>query len=110
MSNRDRAAHLIMEAARESEVPTETAINAVEALANAGLLAPDLPEPDREDDRKGAAWYLNTQIGYIASGGPVIDVYGLSCQRQSFRLTFTKEEAEITAHGFLAAAKYQEEA
>ncbi|OFQ48121.1 hypothetical protein [Corynebacterium sp. HMSC076D02] len=43
MSNRDRAAHLIMEAARESEVPTETAINAVEALANAGLLAPDLP-------------------------------------------------------------------
>ena len=46
MSNRDRAAHLIMEAARESEVPTETAINAVEALADAGLLAPDLPKED----------------------------------------------------------------
>lgn len=58
MSNRDRAAHLIMEAARESEVPTETAINAVEALANAGLLAPDLPAPDRDmRDPKWQALY-----------------------------------------------------
>lgn len=44
MTNRDRAAHLIMEAARQSELPTETAVNAVEALAKAGLLADDLPE------------------------------------------------------------------
>lgn len=41
MTNFDRAAHLIMEAARESELPTETAVNAVEALAQAGLIAPD---------------------------------------------------------------------
>lgn len=46
MSNLDQAAHLIMEAARQSELPTETAVNAVEALAKAGLLAPDLPEED----------------------------------------------------------------
>ena len=109
MTNYDRALEVLEAARRPGDLrihPTD----AVEALAQVGLLAPDLPEPDRENDLQGAVWYLNTQIGYIASGGPVIDVYGLSHQRQSFRLTFTKEEAEITAHGFLAAAKYQEEA
>ena len=111
MSNVEKAAQVIRDL---SEVDGETigyahAHNIATYLADAGLLMPDLLGPDRENDREGAVWYLNTQIGYIASGGAVIDAYGLSHQRQSFRLTLTKEEAEVTAHGFLAAAKYQEE-
>lgn len=46
MNKLNQAAHLIMEAARESEIPTETAVNAVEALVQAGLLTPELPKPD----------------------------------------------------------------
>lgn len=46
MDKLNQAAHLIMEAARESEIPTETAVNAVEALVQAELLTPKLPKPD----------------------------------------------------------------
>lgn len=105
MTDLDQAAQVIALCAQKGYGPYLTA----ETLADYGLLAPDLPEPDRENDRQGAVWYLNTQIGYIASGGPVIDVYGLSHQRQSFRLTFTKEEAEDAAHKLLAAAQYAKE-
>jgi len=112
MSNVDKAAKVIDQWTQEgyelnSAVGSPHAI--AERLANAGLLAPDLPEPDREDDRKGAVWYLNGQIGYIGGGGPVIDVYGLSHQRQSFRLTLTEEEAESTALTLLAAVQYAKE-
>lgn len=110
MSNRDRAAHLIMEAARESEVPTETAINAVEALANAGLIMPDLPEPSRGMTPRGAVWYLNTPIGDIRRAGEDIVAFGHDCQEKSFRLVLTVPETEVIAHTLLAAVNYQEEA
>lgn len=105
MSKQDRAAKAIKFAAARGYTPEQIAT----LLNELNLIAPDLPEPDRENDREGAEWYLNGQIGYIVGGGPVIEVYCLSHQRQSFRLTFTKEEAEPTALTLLAAAQYAEE-
>ena len=50
----------VLEAARR---PGEIRIHphdAVEALAKAGLIMPDLPEPSRGMTPRGAVWYLNT--------------------------------------------------
>lgn len=60
MTNRSKAAHLITEAARESELPTEVAVNAVEALQQAGLLAPErmIPHPRPPKDVHQPAWAL----------------------------------------------------
>lgn len=110
MTNFDCAAHLIMEAARESELPTETAVNAVEALAKAGLIMPDLPEPSRGMTPRGAVWYLNTPIGDIRRAGEDIVAFGHDCQDKPFRLVLNEAEADTIARTLLAAAKYQEEA
>lgn len=109
MSKQDQAAHLIMEAARASELPTETAVNAVEALAKAGLLVPDLPEPDRAVDSDEAEWCLPGQISVIARIADRIEVFGLTPNRQRFHLSLTDMEAEAAAHTLLAAADYSEE-
>ncbi|MDK7048711.1 hypothetical protein QP324_09000 [Corynebacterium sp. UMB0012] len=60
MTNRNKAANLITEAARESELPTEVAVNAVEALQQAGLLAPErmIPYPRPPKDVHQPAWAL----------------------------------------------------
>ena len=74
MTNFDRAAHLIMEAARESELPTETAVNAVEALAKAGLIMPDLPEP-KEIDHRVYRWNsTHTRAAYDIRSGAAEEV------------------------------------
>lgn len=57
MHKLNQAAHLIMEAARESEIPTETAVNVIEALVQAGLLTPELPTPDHH--MHDAQWQKN---------------------------------------------------
>lgn len=70
MTNLNQAAHLIMEAARESELPTETAVNAVEALANAGLLAPELPAPTH--DMRDPKWQKEYEAAWDNPHAPSI--------------------------------------
>lgn len=99
----------VLEAARR---PGEIRIHphdAVEALAKAGLIMPDLPEPSRGMTPRGAVWYLNTPIGDIRRAGEDIVAFGHDCQEKSFRLVLTVPETEVIAHTLLAAVNYQEE-
>lgn len=108
MLNYDRALE-VLEAARR---PGEHRIHphdAVEALAKAGLLATDLPEPDRCVDSDEAEWYLPGQISVIARIADRISIFGLTPNRQRFHLSLTDMEAEYAAHTLLAAANYREE-
>ncbi|OFT33348.1 hypothetical protein HMPREF3169_07800 [Corynebacterium sp. HMSC08C04] len=105
MTNFDRAAHLIMEAARESELPTETAVNAVEALAKAGLLAEDLPEPS----------YIFTECGeeHPVWETPDCDVEltpGDMIVTREIQAGHSIENAHLAGLALLAAANYQEKA
>lgn len=107
MPNYDRALE-VLEAARR---PGEHRIHpndAVEALANAGLLAEDLPEPSRGMGTSGAVWYLPYHIGDIRRMGEHIVAFGHDCQDKPFRLVLTEEETETIARTLLAAANYRE--
>lgn len=106
MSNRERAAQII------SDHGKDTICNEPECLAqdldDAGLLAPDLPEPSRGMFPRGAAWYLTGQIGDIRRTEEGIVAFGRDCHSQPFRLVLTEAEAEAIAHAFLAATNYAE--
>ena len=107
MTNYDRALR-VLEAARR---PGEHRIHphdAVEALARAGLLAEDLPEPSRGMGTSGAVWYLPYHIGDIRRMGEHIVAFGHDCQDKPFRLVLTEEETETIAHTLLAAANHKE--
>lgn len=81
---------------------------AARRLGDAGLLAPDLPEPSRGVFPRGAVWNLTGQIGDIRHTGEGIVVFGSDCQFRPFRLMLTEAEAEAIAHALLAAADYAE--
>ena len=81
-----------------------------QALHDAGLLAPDLPEPDRAVASDEAEWYLPGQISIIYRSADRIGVFGLTPNRQRFHLSLTDMEAEAAAHTLRAAAQYAEEA
>lgn len=107
MTNQDQAAHLIMEAARESEVPTETAINAVEALAQAGLLMPDLPESN------DPSIFVPDGKGWIPGGPHGLSVWTAPGGRVMVQRVepgdLTPDEAHFFALAVLAAAQYSKE-
>lgn len=108
MTNYDRALAALEDARR----PGERFISphgAVEALANAGLLAEDLPETDRAVASDEAEWYLPGQIRIIYRSADRIGVFGLTPNRQKFHLMLTDMEAEDAAHKLLAAARYDKE-
>lgn len=100
----------VLEAARR---PGEIRIHphdAVEALAKAGLIMTDLPEPSRGMTAPhGKVWYLPGPIGDIRRMGEHIVVFGHDYRHQSFRLVLTETEAETIARALLAAAQYAEE-
>lgn len=107
MTNYDRAL-AVLEAARR---PGEHRIHphdAVEALAEAGLLAEDLPKPSRGMGTHGAVWYLPGPIGDIRRMGEHIVVFGHDCQEKSFRLVLNEAEAVAIGRTILAAAKHKE--
>ena len=110
MSNLDKAAQMIRDL---SEVDGETlgyahVHNIAQDLADAGLLAPELPEPSRGMFPHGAAWYLAGSIGDIRRMGGRIVAFGNDYRRRPFRLVLTEAEAETIAHALLAAANSAE--
>lgn len=103
MSTRQRAARVIrdhgFDPCREPECIAQD-------LADAGLLAPDLPEPSRGMFPRGAVWYLAGPIGDIRRTGDHIVIFGHD--HRPFRLVLTEAETETIAHALLAAANYDE--
>lgn len=102
MNNLDQAAQVIMLCVQKKYSPRRIA----ESLADFGLLAPDLPEPDRAVTSDDAEWYRPGQISIIARWADRIEVFGLTPNRQKFHLSLTGTEAEDAAHTLLAAAQY----
>lgn len=109
MTNFDRALEVLEDARRPGEHRIHPH-DAAEALAQAGLLAPDLPERSRGMGTSGAVWYLPYHIGDIRRMGEHIVAFGHDCQDKPFRLVLTETETETIARTLLAAAHYREEA
>lgn len=106
MDNIDRALATLEAARRPGEIRIHP-YDAVEALAKAGLLAPDLPEPNDPGifvpDGKG--WIPGGALGpsvWTAPGSPIM------VQRIEPG-DLTPEEARGVAYALLAAAQYAEE-
>ena len=106
ITNKGRAALIAMKenAKQDEEVPAHYRI--ADVLAEAGLLAEDLPEPSRGMGASGAVWYLPYHIGDIRRMREHIVVFGHDCQEKSFRLVLDEAEAETIALAVLAAAQY----
>lgn len=108
MTNFDRALRVLEDARHPGELRLHPH-DAVEALAQAGLLAEDLPEPSRGMGTSGAVWYLPYHIGDIRRMREHIVAFGHDCQDKPFRLVLTEEETDTIAHTLLAAANHKEE-
>ncbi|WP_408930774.1 hypothetical protein ACKFR8_05170 [Corynebacterium axilliensis] len=91
---------------RDEEVPAHYRI--ADALAEAGLLAEDLPKPSRGMGTSGAVWYLPGPIGDIRRMGEHIVIFGHDCQEKTFRLVLNAPEAVAIGRTILAAAKHKE--
>lgn len=101
-----QAANIIAHGMKNGDSPARIAKH----LEDYGLLATDLPEPDRAVDSDEAEWYLPGQISIIYRSADRIGVFGLTPNRQKFHLSLTEEETEVIAHTLLAAANHREEA
>lgn len=91
---------------QDEEVPAHYRI--ANELAEAGLLADDLPKPSRGMGAGGAVWYLPGPIGDIRRMGEHIVVFGHDCQEKPFRLVLNEAETETIARTLLAASTYKE--
>lgn len=109
MTNFDKAGQVIYDEVYRAWERGEilTAAGEAERLADAGLLAPDLPEPDW-GTASGATWYLPYHIGDIRRMGEHIVAFGRDCQDKPFRLVLNEAEADTIARTILAAANYKE--
>lgn len=107
MTNYDRALAVLEDARRPGELRIHPH-DAVEALAKAGLLAPDLPERSRGMGTSGAVWYLPYHIGDIRRMGEHIVAFGHDCQDKPFRLVLNETEADTIARTILAAVNHKE--
>lgn len=113
MTNRNKAAHLIMEAARESELPTEVAVKAVDALQQAGLLAPErmIPHPRPPKDVHLPAWGLrdaeddHSRSWVSVMGGTIWLIHG-----EGGSYAMNASQAHDLAAALLSAINHQEEA
>lgn len=91
---------------QDEEVPAHYRI--ANELAEAGLLADDLPKPSRGMSSGGAVWYLPGPVGDIRRMGEHIVIFGHDCQEKSFRLVLNEAEAVAIGRTILAAAKHKE--
>ena len=105
MSNRQRAEQVIrdhgFDPCREPECIAQD-------LADAGLLAPELPEPSRGMFPRGAVWYLAGPIGDIRRTGDHIVIFGHDYRRRPFRVVLDEAETETIARVLLAASNYDD--
>lgn len=103
MTNIDRATHAINETYADEYVkPHMTPPKVAQALADAGLLMPDLPEPEEEDYYGSNVWRVRTpheHVGVRQIGGYI---------QSSIVGTYGPEEAREAALALLAAADYAE--
>lgn len=100
MSNRDNAVRVIRHQTLVSDLAT--AKDVARRLDNAGLLAPDLPEPQEHGGK--LVWHLTDPDGFVtAIGGSVF----LNDERGAV-LTVDKNVARELGHIFLAAANHPE--
>ena len=107
ITNKGRAALIAVKEnnKQDEEVPAHYRI--ADALAEAGLLAPDLPEPSRGMGTGGAVWYLPYHIGDIRRMREHIVIFGHDYNEQSFRLVLNEAEADTIARTILAAANHK---
>lgn len=109
MTNVDRAIQVLEKARRHGEIHIHPH-DAVEAIVQADLLAPDLPEPHREVALHTPEWFLDGPISLVVSDpSEGVVSYGSDVHNGAFRLVLTKEEAEGIALALLAAANHAEE-
>ena len=104
MTNIDRAAQVIL----QSTACTATEVS--QALADAGLLMPDLPEPDRD----GRWWsengenYDHVRLGSVYSDDDRVVISGGESPRTAV-VALTRDEALELALALLAAANRAED-
>ena len=113
MSNVERAADVIYDTLNGQYGDFRFPTDAAQALADAGLLAPDLPEPQRawDDDEAPLMWKITDDFNSLA----VVIVERLPdtpVQLETFNTVakrLTIEQARRAAHALLAAANHAEE-
>lgn len=90
-----------------SGVPVATRIT--QALADAGLLMPDLSEPSRDMvSPAGKVWYSNGPLSDIRATSDGIVAFG-SWKETPFRVQLTADQAEELAGILWAAARHHAE-
>lgn len=112
MTNRNKAAHLIMEAARESELPTEVAVKAVDALQQAGLLAPErmIPHPYPPKDVHQPAWGIrDAEDDYSRSWVSALGKRIWITDGHGWGKSMTIDQARDLAAALLSAINHTEE-
>lgn len=115
MTNIDKATDLLYQRSKEllgvdSDAAHRACQEHAQALAEAGLLTPDLPEPHREVELHTPEWFLDGPISLVVSDpSEGVVSYGSDVHNGAFRLVLTKEEAEGIALALLAAANHAQE-
>lgn len=109
MSNKERAAEIILRMTRDLGVAKDSA----EELANAGRLAPDLPEPARRSiegyhtAHPWAEWDAgNNRVMALQEGEPEVVIQNVG--DPELCITMHPGEAREAAHALLAAANEAE--
>ncbi len=109
MSNKERAAEIILRMTRDLDVAKDSA----EELANAGRLAPDLPEPARRSiegyhtAHPWAEWDAgHNRVIALKEGEPEVVIQDVG--DPELCITMHPDEARDAAHALLAAAEETE--
>lgn len=104
MNNIDRAAHVINETYSDEYVKPHMAPPKVaQALADEGLLMPDLPEPTRWKQNEEPEWdACDTTVSPAGHGGRII------VEDSDGRWKASAEDIRDLAYALLAAADYAE--
>lgn len=115
MTNIDKAAALLHQRSKgllgvDSDAARRACQEHAQALHEAGLLTPDLPEPHREVALHTPEWFLDGPISLVVSDpSEGVVSYGSDVHNGAFRLVLTKEEAEGIALALLAATNHTQE-